>query len=132
MCFDVINPKRKKARYDIICFKLVDDDSTIPVAKSPIQGFKWTAGEEYECELDMSTYNEIHQGFHACKTIRGCRNLQRQWGDGDDLSYNIGIFVIPKGAEYYENDTQYVSNRMKMLIGDYRYAKQIIKALTTK
>lgn len=46
--------------------------------------------------------------------------------------YNIGVFVIPKGAEYYENDTQYVSNRMKMLIGDYRYAKQIIKALTTK
>lgn len=130
MCFYVKDEKRKKARYDIICFKLVDDESTIPVAKSPFQGFKWTAGEEYECELDMPTYNKIHQGFHACKTIRGCRGLEKKWRDIS--KYNIGVFVIPKGAEYYENDTQYVSNRMKMLIGDYRYAKQIIKALTTK
>ena len=132
MCFDVTNPRKKKARYDIICFKLVNDDSTITVAESTIQGFEWAAGEEYECELDIPTYNEIHQGFHACKTAKGCRKLQKEWDDGDGLSYNIGIFVIPKGAEYYENDTQYVSNKMKMLIGDYRYAKQIAKALTIK
>lgn len=132
MCFNVTNDKRKKARYDIICFKLVRSNSTIGIAESPFRFFDWVAGKKYRSTLDNPcNYNgDIHEGFHAFKTINGCRRLAKLW-DGVQ-EYNIGIFVIPKGAEYYENDTQYVSNSMKMLIGDFTYGKQIIKALTKK
>ena len=53
---------------------------------------------------------QIDEGFHSYKTTTTSVNVE---------------CIIPKGATYYENEEQYVSDQIKFIqILDYNYAVQ--------
>jgi hypothetical protein len=50
---------------------------------------------------DLANYFEVHKGFHSFKFKK----------ETDCIRPNVRC-IIPKGSEYYQNETEYVSNQI--------------------
>lgn len=128
MCFSPKSNvrKAKTARSSIIAFKLMRcvKENT---ALSPFQYFTWTTGKEYSSylnrELDYPGQG-INEGLHCFKTLKDAKNYPSR-----EQYHEIAVVMIPKGAMYYENDEQYVSNRMVMLGTNISLFKKVVKKL---
>lgn len=128
MCFEL--PKGSSvrpsiARKNIIAFKLFKKITFIE-AESPVKSFRWTTGKVEHSFLDAPDDREIYRGFHCCKTPQQARRLAQKW---HDKYLVVGIVIIPKGAKYYQNATQYVSDTMQLLFPDINDVKKIAALL---
>ena len=99
----------KTANNDILVYKSLKISSTGKTLRSPYRkGTIWKVGVIKKANLEINTYtHHVHQGLHSGKTYNEVRNI------GDD----IFICIIPRGAKYYENAKQYVSDKL-ILVSD--------------
>lgn len=121
MCFTKRFKTRKEARNFKNNPKIAKKD--IPVYKvihktgfSAIKGFDYCKGFHY---TELNPFKgrikrhdflfhwllDIETGFHSCKSIQEAK----KWGLNNK---KLVTFYIPKGAKYYENDTEYVSDQI--------------------
>lgn len=115
MCF--IKKKRtdklKIAKKDIVCYKVSIRSTSCGVPNdftkfNPYYCWGFTYKQEKQATvIKLGTRNiEVNKGYHSYKNRR---HLMNYW-NGCDLY--VGIFIIPKGAKYYENDQEYVSSTL--------------------
>ena len=103
MCFTKLrNEKMKKAKKFILVYKGLDtwkNELCSPYHDS----FKWKEKKRVEEEefVKNSSSKYLYKGFHSCKTI--------EEANGHGAPYE---FIIPKGALYYENADEYLSNKI--------------------
>lgn len=131
MCFD-INPKSKKERTlwqateDIVCYKILKKEVDgnlygciysnyryIPnkVSKSKLlipENGNYLITEDFMKQCENW---EINEGFHSFKSL----DESEKWSLFPFSSYFFCKFIIPKGAYFYENKIQYVSNKIKLV-----------------
>lgn len=116
MCFtiDIKHPKKKIARKDKICYKLVTkiNSKTFKPLFYNNKGFRYIINKLYQT---FFTYclSSIKSRFHSYSTLE-----RATYHKEHDIT--TGIIVeckIPKGAEYYYNsrDKEYVSNQIKVI-----------------
>lgn len=127
MCF--LTPpnvfKAKVARRDIIAFKslYVSQIGTRQTITSPVKRFSWKVGTLYTCPMDAQlSYKgkNIYVGFHCFKKKKGA---------ADYSGNTVAPVMIPKGAFYYENEDQFVSNKMILLGSNIEVFEKVAKAL---
>ncbi len=116
MCFTIKTRRKLKAKKDIICYKLVYEDLT-PLYNFN-DGFKYKLnklendkGKKDILRINKSVYEypNIDIGFHSYKTKKMCKFVRI-------YIYNKNIIIeciIPKGAHYYVNNKEYVSDQIK-------------------
>lgn len=109
MCFD--NNRKQKtvkiAEQDIKSFKALISENgklTSPIKRKT----KWRLGKIKKVwfMVKKGTPNEINRGLHSAKTV-DCAQ-----GYYSGCIYNC---IIPKGAAYWENDDEYVSNALRVI-----------------
>lgn len=119
MCFHLMNENVKGdnpliADRDIICYKEVNlsvtRDGNLSIL-SEVQNYKYTIGKLVKANFEIYIW-EIYSGLHSYNTMGGNCNVK---------------CIIPKGATYYKNRTQYCSNQIK-IIALTRAGKQQVKA----
>lgn len=117
MCFrSDIEPKKRIAEKDIICWKFLDLAWDKVRYVSPYySNFVWKKGKKCRSKLDKpylgyTIYWEIEKGFHSYKSRRIAYLDRRHHIYIYDSS--LHKFIIPAGASYYENDKEYVSNQL--------------------
>lgn len=128
MCFITPNNvrKAKTATKDIIAFKamnLVIENNKQEMRSPTKRTFKWTVGKLFNADLENPlpfTGANINVGFHSFKRKSGAKNY------GGNTVVPV---MIPKGAIYYENKTQFVSNQMTALGTNIEIFEKIAKAL---
>lgn len=109
MCFDNVNNQKeaKIAKKSIKVYKslqYVGDKITSPYYHNIV----WKKGEIKVCnsmsKSPKSPPMEINRGLHSAKTISRAK------------VHASAVFeaVIPKGSLYWENDSEYVSNALKI------------------
>lgn len=105
MCFTKQRKRDKaiKATKNIVVYKALIGD---PYLKSPYYtSCYWTKGERVEEQrfVKENIYKRyLDYGFHSCKSIRGAKQHAQ----------TVYEFVIPRGALYYENRSEYLSNKI--------------------
>lgn len=105
MCFSKITNKLKIAEKDIPCYKFLRCD-----LKSPFEFYQYVPGAVNTVNLDKDDSEfEVEEGYHSCKTLATAIQYREEQNEDHRKIYE---FYIPKGAEYYENETQYVSNQI--------------------
>ena len=132
MCFE-LNAKSKEliAEKDITCYKILiekEDDTLV----SPFINTDYKLNylhyadcelqDKFQFEIYKSPYNSKHigsisQGIHA---YRKFKSGYIDFKYDNHLRYNIRTSkrfvhvkcIIPKGAKYYKNETEYVSDRL--------------------
>lgn len=116
MCFYIKEGSGVKvANQDIVCYKKLN-----PVwfgllgYKSPIFGFFYRKGVTYVSKLSIF-YDSIEKGLHSYKDLDFAKITVFCYKESDRKYLKFYKFIIPKGAEYYENDTEYCSNQIKMV-----------------
>lgn len=121
-------PSPKIAKKKIVCykaaFKIIGKRG---VYETPHRGVQIKKGKVYTAKImrdhtNFSSSLRIGPGLHSCKVIKETLNHL----DGITLkkrsSRDIVLqCIIPKGAKYYENDTEYVSNTLKIIGGVKAY-----------
>lgn len=129
MCFNILNPKAKIkhiASEDIKVFKIVSyiKDSVISIHRNyKYEPLKVNPTEDLRImrtsDLD---YSHIDSGYHSYRNCRvlnyvDCLPLSYKFAIHDDilpisvaLRAVLGEFIIPKGAKYYENTKEIVSD----------------------
>lgn len=135
MCFNILNPEAKVkhiASEDIKVFKIVSyiKDLVISIHKKYIyEPLKVNPTENLRImRTSDPDYSYIDSGYHSYKNCRivnyvDCLQLSYKFATYNDilpisvaLRAVLGEFIIPKGAEYYENTNEIVSN-MIIFIG---------------
>lgn len=116
MCFykstERKDSKLKTATKAIIVYKGLNGIKNL---KSPYQNTIWTEKKtltEKYFVRDARGYSTVSTGFHSAKT----------WNRAKFHGTRVFEFVIPKGAKYYENETEYVSDKIYL-----RSAKSVKK-----
>lgn len=106
MCFNLMSQNYDGrnpliAKKNIICYKSV----YLNLARSGelsivsyVQNYRYTLGKLVEAKFDIHYYY-INAGLHSYKNIGSC---------------NVKC-IIPKGATYYQNDSEYCSNEIKIV-----------------
>lgn len=75
---------------------------------SPVYGQEWERKKVVTSQLTQNAYSSyVYAGLHAFRK-------RRHAGGYGGTVYS---FIIPRGAKYFMNDTQYVSDKMYMLSG---------------
>lgn len=109
MCFHKLSKEDvpKVAQEDIICYKFLYRQSS--TLFSPYNSFTWEVGKVGNAIITKGIdEGDLSNGFHSCKSLKDCIRYRTKLCE----TYLIFQFTIPKGAEYYENETQYVSNQI--------------------
>lgn len=109
MCFtnNLNQTAPKVAENDIECYKFLMDLCS-PFYYNGI----WKENELKEAEIaETADHNdELNIGFHSCKDVERCIWYRA------DVEYQhicpIYKFIIPKGALYYENNNEYLSDKI--------------------
>jgi hypothetical protein len=118
--------KAEVAKHPIIAFKLMEN-VTMSGAESPFRSTKWTVGRVKKAGLRKELNyggQDIERGLHCFKTAASARRYMHR-----RASHKVTVVMIPKGALYYENDTQYVSNEMILLGTDLSVFRKIAKVV---
>jgi hypothetical protein len=105
MCFykTYQNPLAKKATQDMYAFKLLKKKNG--ELYSPVRNSKWgKLGKKRAIgfKSDVSG-NQVYQGIHCYKGVNEA--IKSRY-----TGVSIFLMKIPRGAWYYENDTQYCSS----------------------
>lgn len=127
MCFKTrsMDNKASVATKDIIAFKLMKH-ITLTEAHSPFRPCAWRIGKIKRSDLPKTLRyhgQEIEVGLHCFKTAGSASNYSFKERDN-----KLVVVMIPKGALYYENRTQYVSNKM-IFLGDAKIFKKAANVL---
>ncbi len=106
MCFSNYREQTnaKIAQEDIPCFKALDQDEDTGRLHSPVKtSTKWRIGKLKTAWFmkKKGTPDSLYRGIHSAKT------QSTAWEYGQP--YNA---VIPKGSYYWENDREYISNKL--------------------
>lgn len=109
MCFYNYNMTNAKvAENDIECYKYLMTADNYLV--SPFYNMTWEEKETVEASnFDPEPRLNVEFGFHACKSIELCKHYREE---NEDQHLGIFKFIIPKGSLYFENPTQYLSNKI--------------------
>lgn len=111
MCFTNYKKQEsaKVAENDIECYKYLLNDTR--GLMSPIYGdFIWKEKEIVNAvHFSPAGDRIIENGFHSRKTVAGADDYRVEMCD---IASPIHKFIIPKGALYFENETEYVSNKI--------------------
>lgn len=116
MCFQKINNEVKIATEDILCLKVLQLNNSGAYYDLVIDGKteKWKKGtyyyEDTPFEGSKDRYVINGHAFHSCKSIHGANLIKGAILCWDGVKSKIVQMYIPKGAEYYENDTEYCSS----------------------
>lgn len=108
----------KIATEDIPCVKVLNRQLNYCGYYSPYMGMIYKFNKVYKSDLkktfyrgvESSIHNVVEEGLHSYKTKEAASKV---W----NLDFETKVFnaIIPKGAEYYENDTEYASSQLKVL-----------------
>lgn len=108
--------KPEVAKEDIIVYKVILS-SGYPLYRERLAGFKYEKGFHYyqtgnkPFTFDYGRVSPrnwallISVGLHSCKTRQNAKNRA-------ELGGKVVKMIIPKGAKYFENDTEYVSDQL--------------------
>ena len=108
MCFyNSLNLRTAKiAESDITCFKgldrVKDMEGNIKLISPYYNKTNWEVGKVKTATIVRVGACIIDKGLHSCKT----------WGIARNHSRYIYPAVIPKGSIYWENDKEYLSERL--------------------
>jgi hypothetical protein len=125
MCFYLLEKDITEyiAEEDIMCYKVLDAFNGEYYA--PIYNFIYKRRKTYtlKCnikiyppsilEYNMPIFAVIQEGFHSLQGF-DILDIVKYGGNA------IAEFIIPKGAHYYKNKTEYVSDQIKMIKIVYR------------
>ena len=104
MCF-IVTSRSKIATKNIVCYKKSNQEWGERKAKfTPYfkVWFSYTVNKPTE-KVRLRNYGgEIDEGYHSYKDVKRI----------EYSSYRLGKFVIPKGARYYDNGSEYVSETL--------------------
>lgn len=113
MCFTRLNLKPPEiADKNIVSYKILrKEDKNIC---SPFKyKYKWKDKSVRKARLETSCLLNINKGFHSCIDLARAIRYGRK-----TVSCKIDCYiykmVIPKGAKYYKNRTQYVSSQIRL------------------
>ena len=118
MCFRKLRIKDtlKVAKNDIVCYKIlrsVDTDLRSPFQRK----FKWDNRRVKTSYLDITNSKKtISDGFHSFIEIKNASYYRRQFYSLKVPECQVYKFIIPKGSKYYQNKSQYVSNKIKLAL----------------
>lgn len=130
MCFNICKQWQgipSVAKKDIVCYKILGEGRSYYYDYKYINNYK-----QPEVKLIVRTkYGHelfIDEGYHSYKS----KSIAKQWVPGYSQClkyYSIVEFIIPKGATYYENDSEYVSSTIirKRIIRKIKYSKTHLK-----
>lgn len=110
MCFHSDTPILLIAKKNIVCYKLL---SAYQV--SPYQNFVYRKNQKNDDMQLILRSNIINIGYHSYKKFKTSYiRSTRDWGISQSGPTRLKVFkfVIPKGAEYYENNREYVSSNI--------------------
>lgn len=128
MCLYTKNREPFLAKEDIVCYKVLIKTKIPCVYKTPVTRTRFTKfpliKKNFKAEgdrkvvkipLSVGIYFEISIGFiHTHKNVESIKcwiNSMLVCGD----NYVIFKCIIPKGTYYYENETEYASERIEIL-----------------
>lgn len=112
MCFE--NRKKgeiaKKASRNIVTYKALNERVELGrggkrlVIESPCYSSEWSIGKQKTARMKLKNENRsyIQTGLHSGRTVYAAT----------EYGCNVYICRIPKGAMYYTNDEEYVSNKL--------------------
>ena len=113
MCFTRLNfTPAKTAEADTIVYKILRKyPKTI---RSPYRKrYIWNDKKIRKAKLgDSETSISVSAGFHSFRKISSAISYTRQMGNTSSLY--IYKMIIPKGAKFYKNRTQYVSTKIRL------------------
>ena len=137
MCFRIKIDKKLTAKRDILCYKIVCidvDNNILPLYyMDKPNSYFYKFGETVKSELNITAYHAIERGFHsfikpniANYYIKLCTYFIYT---DPDHNNDFKLFhkeikikeiivvscIIPKGAHYYVNDEEYVSDQIKLI-----------------
>lgn len=121
MCFFKINgssDKPKVADKDIICYKLIQNNGRGRYYNLYINGKLelWTKGSWYYESTPFRGYKRETfikgNAFHMYKKLSKAKSTLQKYDYFGCNAYKIIILYIPKGALYFENNTQYCSSQI--------------------
>jgi hypothetical protein len=103
----------KIATKDILVWKVIESNGV-----SPYRYFKYEKGYHYYqtgkkpfgFKLQQGFcrwFIEINMGLHSCKSINRAKEVQ-----GLSSTRKVVKMYIPKGAKYFENEREYVSDQL--------------------
>lgn len=101
----------KKADRDIYGVKVLVKHQG--VWRSPYMGTKWVIGKRKSAtnfDTTRMDYNTVNEGLHCYRSLDAAVNHV----SGSTVE-KIFVAKIPKGAMYYENDTELCANRMEVM-----------------
>lgn len=114
MCFrNLAQTKAKIAEEDIECYKFLEERQSGLI--SPFYGdFHWLEKEvitaiNFKKEVE-EVLMDLNHGFHSSKTLNNC--IRYRENEEHSTSCAIYKFIIPKGTLYFENHTQYLSEKI--------------------
>ncbi len=116
MCFKLRyeDKKPRVAKQDIVCWKILRMDNRSPMYDLVIDRKEeaWTPGYIYWEKSQTFRKSSISQykvngGCFHSKRMRKLAKISWIMDDGDK---KVVKMIIPKGAKYYENDEEYVSD----------------------
>ncbi len=98
----------KVAKHAIVCYKVVSKGPRAKkTAKSYIQDYRYTVGKTARAKFDVQGFN-IEAGLHSYRNISSA-----SWARvSRNKDLRIMLCVIPKGAQYYQNRTEYCSTQL--------------------
>ena len=111
MCFFIHEdcPKALKAEKDIKVYKVLIPKNIFEKVcqlMSPYMLLVYKPRKLYKSEFELNR-GSIFEGLHSYLTLK--RAAKSDWW----THQIIGEFIVPKGSEYYFNDTEIVSNQIK-------------------
>ncbi len=133
MCFYKINynDKVKIATKDIVCYKAVELREKQECFRSFYKKEIQHLDELLKSKLDIDTYfYSVDIGLHSLKNIGRSKlwrfNSNSFWSKG--CSYMVKC-IIPKGSQYLENDSEYVSNQiiMKEILFEFKVGNKLVR-----
>lgn len=121
MCFIIdrkICPKALKAKKDIRVYKVLENVSKSSKqevkGESPFKYYTWLSNKLEKRTFSFETLDEdrIEEGLHAFVNMKPIKVINDKGGWTTYCETFICEFFIPKGAKYYFNDEEIVSEEM--------------------
>ena len=135
MCIRVKNIFPKKAKADIVCYKILNKDMTAPYTGFQYDFREYKANSLFSLLIDIkdSIIRKVREGFPICYwysigLIHTYKNPPLMfWSETfNHLDRRLFKCIIPKGTYYYKSDDsfefEYASRRLK-IIKEVSYAE---------
>ena len=133
MCIQVKNIFPKRAKTDIVCYKILNKDMTAPYTGFQYDFKEYKANGLFSLLIDIkdSIIRKVREGFPICYwygvgLIHTYKSFSSRFLSKYLKEFNQRVFkcVIPRGTYYYESDNsiEYASRKLK-IIKEVSYAE---------